>query len=198
MTSATVQEKPAEATHPTHLGAEALQAGLAHILDSPKDAGRIEMIVSRPAVNERRVLEKAELDPEVGLVGDNWGTRGSSKTEDGSSHPEMQLNLMNARVVDLVAGSRDRWPLAGDQFYVDFDLSRDNLPPGTRLSLGTAEIEVTPMPHKGCKKFVARFGIEAMKFVNSGSGKQQCLRGINARVVRAGVVSTGDVMRKVS
>ena len=197
MTSATMR-KPAEATHPTHLDAEALQAGLAHILEAPKDAGRIEMIVSRPAVNERRVLEKAELDCEVGLVGDNWGTRGSSKTEDGSSHPEMQLNLMNARVVDLVAGSRERWPLAGDQFFVDFDLSRDNLPPGTCLSLGTAEIEVTPMPHLGCKKFVARFGIEAMKFVNSGTAKQQCLRGINARVVRAGVVSVGDVMRKIS
>ncbi|MEM1178153.1 MAG: MOSC domain-containing protein [Acidobacteriota bacterium] len=180
----------------THLAAEALGAGLEHILASPKDAGAVEMIVRRPGENLRELLEIAELDVDAGLVGDNWSSRGSSKTEDGSAHPEMQLNLMNSRVVDLVAGGdRRRWPLAGDQFFVDLDLGRDNLPPGTKLVLGTAELEVTPMPHLGCKKFVARFGLEAMKFVNSGTAKVQCLRGINARVTRSGAVRTGDTVR---
>ncbi|MEO1369771.1 MAG: MOSC domain-containing protein, partial [Acidobacteriota bacterium] len=179
-----------------HLDAGSLEAGLGTILDSPKDAGAIGLIVRRPGENERELLEVAELDVAVGLVGDNWSRRRSSKTEDGSPHPEMQLNLMNSRVVDLVAGGdRRRWPLAGDQFFVDLDLGRDNLPPGTRLALGTAELEVTAMPHLGCKKFVERFGIEAMKFVNSGPAKKQCLRGINARVVRPGTVTVGDEIR---
>jgi MOSC domain-containing protein YiiM len=108
----------------------------------------------------------------------------------------MQLNVMNARAVALVAHDRERWALAGDQLYVDLDLSTDNLPPGTRLALGTAVIEVTAQPHTGCKKFVARFGAEAVKFVNSPLGKQLRLRGMNARVVRPGVIRAGDVVRK--
>ena len=86
---------------------------------------------------------------------------------DGSANPDAQLTLMNARVVALVAGERERWPLAGDQLYVDLDLSADNLPPGTRLAVGSAVIEVTPEPHTGCAKFSARFGSEALRFVNS-------------------------------
>ncbi|MCH9651209.1 MAG: MOSC domain-containing protein [Deltaproteobacteria bacterium] len=181
-----------------HLTREELEAGLDEILRSPKEEGAIELIVRRPEVGGREILQEGELDIEVGLVGDNWSTRGSSKTEDRSSHPEMQLNLMNSRVIALVAGSEERWPLAGDQFFIDLDLSRENLPPGSRLQLGSAIVEVTPMPHTGCKKFVARFGMEAMKFVNSGEGKSLCLRGINARVLQPGIVRHGDMARKLT
>lgn len=182
----------------THLGSEALEAGLEQIQASPKDLGSVEMIVRRPDTDQREALQRAELDISEGLIGDNWQRRGSSRTADGSAHPEMQLNIMNARVIELVAGSRDRWPLAGDQIYVDLDLSKENLPAGTCLQLGTAIIEVTAIPHTGCKKFVERFGLEAMKFVNSGLGKTLCLRGINARVVQSGSFEVGNVVRKLT
>ncbi|MEJ2131113.1 MAG: MOSC domain-containing protein [Gammaproteobacteria bacterium] len=137
-----------------HLTTEELEAGLEEIRGAPKDAGILELIVRRPTTNEREVLDEAELDTAEGLVGDNWKIRGSSTTEDGSAHPDMQLNIMNARATALVAQDRDRWPLAGDQLYLDLDLSVANLPPGTRLALGTAVIEITAQPHLGCKKFV--------------------------------------------
>jgi hypothetical protein len=115
---------------------------------------------------------------------------------DGAADPEMQLNIMNARVVALVAVDPDRRDLAGDQLYLDMDLSYENLPPGTQLELGDAIIEVTEPPHTGCKKFAARFGKDAMVFVNSGMGKKLNFRGINAKVVRSGNIKTGDVARK--
>lgn len=180
-----------------HLSAEALTAGLENVRRSPKDAGTVKMIVRRPATDEREVLSVGELDIAEGLVGDNWRRRGSSHTSDGSAHPDMQLNIMNSRVIDLVAASEDRWPLAGDQIFIDLDLSKHNLPAGTRLKLGNATIEVTEIPHTGCRKFGARFGLEAMKFVNSGLGKKLCLRGINARVVRPGTFKVGDTGRKL-
>ena len=186
-----------ENTH-RELDADALEAGLPEILASPEDEGVVKMIVRRPGVGEREVVESGELDLAEGLVGDNWRLRGSRQTEDGKAHPEMQLNLMNSRVIALVAGSRDRWPLAGDQLFVDLDLSKENLPTGTRLAMGSAVIEVTSVPHLGCKKFVARFGLEAMKFVNSRRGKKLCLRGINAKVVKPGRVSTGDRVRRMA
>ena len=144
------------------------------------------------------MLDAGDLDVTEGLVGDNWRSRGSRQTNDGSAHPEMQLNLMNSRVVALVAQSEDRWALAGDQFFVDLDLGRENLPAGTRLAMGSAILEVNAVPHLGCRKFVARFGLEATKFVNSRRGKKLCLRGINARVIEPGRVVTGDRIRKVS
>ena len=153
------------------------------------------MIVRRPDVDEREVLGQGKLDIVEGLVGDTWKSRGSSRTDDGSAHPDMQLNIMNSRVISLVATSRERWPLAGDQLFIDLDLSEENLPPGTRLELGTAAIEVTAIPHTGCKKFVERFGLDAMKFVNSGINNLK-LRGVNAKVVRAGLVRAGDKIRK--
>lgn len=181
-----------------HLTTAELEAGLEDILRSPKDAGRLELIVRRPRVDEREVLEEAELHPSDGLVGDSWKERGSSRTEDGSAHPDMQLNIINVRVISLVAQVRERWSLAGDQLYLDLDLSRENLPAGTRLAIGDALVEVTPQPHTGCKKFVARFGLEAMKFVNSGVGRELNLRGINARVIRRGVIRVGDSARKIN
>jgi hypothetical protein len=174
-----------------------LEAGLDEIRRSPKDAGVLRLIVRRPKVNAREILEEGELDVVQGLVGDTWATRGSSRSQSGSAHPDMQLNVMNARAIDLVAQSSDRWGLAGDQLYIDLDLSADNLPPGTRLSLGSAIIEVTEQPHTGCAKFAARFGMDAVKFVNSTEGKRLRLRGLNARVVQPGVIRVGDVAQKI-
>lgn len=180
-----------------HLTTEELEAGLEEILRSPKDEGVLELIVRRPATDEREVLEEGELNVSEGLAGDSWKARPSSRTTDGGPHPEMQLNIMNARVIALVAQGRERWPLAGDQLFLDLDLSEENLPAGTRLEIGSAVIEVTPEPHTGCKKFVARFGLDAMKFVNSPEGRRLHLRGINAKVVRPGRVRVGEVARKV-
>ena len=104
---------------------------------------------------------------------------------------------MSSRAAALVAGDRERWPLAGDQLYVDLDLSDENLPPGTRLALGSAVLEVTDEPHTGCKKFTARFGLDAMVFVNSPVGRALNLRGINARVVESGTVRVGDAVTKL-
>jgi len=179
-----------------HLTTQELEEALDHLRDSPKDDGVVQMIVRRPRVDEREVLDEAELDPLHGLIGDSWSVRGSSKTADGGPHPEMQINIMNARVVALVAQEKSRWSLAGDQLFIDMDLSKDNLPAGTRLEIGSAVLEVTPLPHTGCQKFVSRFGMDAMKFVNSEVGKKLCLRGINARVVQAGVVRLGSTAKK--
>jgi hypothetical protein len=180
-----------------HLTMEELEAGLDEIRQSPRDEGVLKLIVRRPNIGEREVLEEGELHPESGLVGDNWKVRGSSRTSDGSSHPDMQLNVMNARAIALLAQHRDRWSLAGDQLFLDMDLSWDNLPAGTRLALGLAVIEVTPQPHTGCRKFVERFGTDAMKFVNSTVGRQLSLRGINAKVVHPGVIRVGCTVRKI-
>jgi hypothetical protein len=169
-----------------------LEAGLDEIRRSPKDAGVLDLIVRRPNVGGREVLQVGELDPAEGLVGDNWRSRSSNRSSDARAHLDMQLNVMSSRVIALIAQARDRWPLAGDQLFVDLDLSADNLPPGTHLAIGSAVIEVTPPPHTGCKKFVARFGLDATNFVNSSLGKALHLRGINARVVQPGVIRTGD------
>ena len=179
-----------------HLTTAELNAGLAHILESPSDVGVLKMIARRPAIEARELLEEAELSLTEGLVGDNWGTRGNQMSPKRTPNPDTQLTLMNARVADLVATTQDRWPLAGDQLYVDFDLSLNNLPAGTRLSIGSAIIEVTNEPHTGCKKVVERFGMNAMEFVNSPQGKQHCLRGINTRVVQAGTIHIGDQITK--
>ena len=180
-----------------HLTMDELNAGLPDIRQSPRDEGVLELIVCRPRVDERETLETAELDVAEGLVGDNWKSRGSSKTPDGTAHPDMQLNIMNTRVIALVAQGRDRWELAGDQLFIDMNLSAGNLPPGTRLMIGAAIIEVTPAPHNGCHKFVERFGLDAMKFVNSRLGKQLHLRGINARVLQSGIIHTGNSVKKL-
>jgi hypothetical protein len=180
-----------------HLTMAEIEAGLDTIRQSPKDDGVIALIVRRPQVDAREVLEKGELDLVEGLVGDTWKVRGSSRTLDGAPHPDMQLNIMNARVIDLLAREKDRWPLAGDQLFIDMDVSSENLPPGTRLALGSAVIEVTDQPHTGCKKFKARFGLDALKFVNSPLGRQLQLRGVNAKVAQPGMIRVGDSVKKI-
>jgi hypothetical protein len=174
-----------------------LNAGLDLILAAPKDEGRIELIVRRPAVDARETVTEATLDPVEGLVGDCWRERGSASMPDGSANPKAQLTLMNARVAALVAGAPDRIPLAGDQFYVDLDITAANTPPGTRLALGSAVIEVSDEPHTGCRKFFDRFGNDAHRFVNSKDDRTLNLRGINAFVVTGGVVRAGDRIVKV-
>ena len=181
-----------------HLTTEELEAGLGEILRAPATEGTVVLIARRPAEGEREVLDEGTLDLEEGLVGDMWRRRGSKRTGDGSAHPDMQLTVMSARVVDLVAaGDRERWALAGDQLYVDLDLSEANLPAGTRLALGSAVIEVTPEPHTGCAKFHARFGGDAHTFVNTKTHRHLRLRGLNAKVVQPGTVRTGDTIRKL-
>jgi hypothetical protein len=181
----------------THRTTTDLQSALDDLRAAPADGGRVELVVRRPDTGEREVLEEGTLDLLEGLVGDNWSTRGSGRTEDGSAHPEMQLNVINARLSSLVAIDPDRRALAGDQFHVDLDLSEENLPPGTRLALGSAVIEVTAQPHTGCAQFVERFGRDAMRFVNSEVGRQLRLRGLNAKVVVSGTVRPGDEIWKV-
>lgn len=182
-----------------HRSRDELEAGVADVRRSPKDAGPLALIVCRPAVDERQILDVGALDLAVGLAGDNWRPRGSSRTADGSAHPDKQLTVMNARAAALMAGPgpQARWAEAGDQLYVDLDLSYDNAPPGTHLAIGAAVIEITDEPHRGCAKFAARFGMEAARFVNSVDGAALNLRGVNARVVVPGVIRTGDLVSKV-
>ena len=182
---------------PAHLTAAALESGLDHVRAAPADAGTVELIVARPAQGERAVLEVGQLDPAVGLVGDTWDARHSKRTDDGSPHPDMQLNLINARLSALIATDTAHRAMAGDQLHLDLDLSEENLPAGTRLALGTAVIEVTDQPHLGCAKFTQRFGHDAMRFVNSPRGRSLKLRGVNAKVVVAGSVRAGDTVTKV-
>jgi len=171
-----------------HLELAELEAGLDEIRRSPSAEGTVELIVRRPAVDEREVLAEAKLDTVAGLIGDE---------RSGAGEPARQITVMNARAVALIAHSGDRWPLAGDQLYVDFDLSEENIPPGTRLQVGTAILEVSVEPHRGCKKFAARYGLDALRFVNSEVGYALHLRGINATVVQSGAVRPGDPVRKL-
>ena len=180
-----------------HLSIMELEAGMDHIRQSPKENGLLKMIVRRPAVDEREAISEGELNTTEGLEGDTWKTRGSSHTTDGSANVNSQITVMNARTIALLAQDEERWSLAGDQLYIDMDLSDDNIPPGTRLAIGTAIVEVSAQPHSGCKKFSARFGVEAMKFVNSPEGKRLHLRGINTRVVQPGTIRVGDVIKKI-
>ncbi len=181
-----------------YLSMTELEAGIPHIHQAPKDNGVLKMIVRRPATDEREVIERGELDLTEGLLGDNWKTRGNKQTADGSANLNAQITVMNSRAIGLVAQDEKRWPLAGDQLYIDLDLSDDNIPPGTRLAIGSAMVEVSAVPHTGCKKFSSRFGVDAMKFVNSPEGKRLHLRGINTHVVQAGIIRIGDVVRKVN
>ena len=174
-----------------------LEQSLDHIREAPADGGTIELIARRPAEDEREVLVEARLDLHEGLVGDSWRARGSDRTADGGPNPDAQLTLMNARAAAAIAGERDQWALAGDQIYVDFDLSILNLPPGSRIQIGSAVIEFSEPPHTGCSKFSARFGNDALRFVNSPIGRELRLRGANCRVVEPGTIRPGDTIWKL-
>jgi hypothetical protein len=180
-----------------YLSMTELEAGMDHIRQSPKNEGILKMIVRRPNVDEREALYEGELSTTEGLVGDTWKSRGSSHTADGSPSVNAQITIMNARAIALLAQDEEHWSLAGDQLYIDMDLSDDNIPPGTQLTIGSAIVEVSAQPHSGCKKFSSRFGVDAMKFVNSPEGKQLHLRGINTKLIQAGMIRVGDIIRKV-
>jgi len=173
-----------------------LEAGLAAAGPSPADGGRLEMIVCRPEDERRQVLDQAQLDPDEGLVGDNWRARGSRHTDDGRANPDMQITMMNSRIIGLLAGDRKGWPPAGDQLYVDLDISPENMPVGQRFTIGQALLEITAVAHTGCSKFTERFGSDAIRFVNSPEGRAGRRRGVYARVIKPGVVKTGDLIVK--
>jgi MOSC domain-containing protein YiiM len=180
-----------------HVSRDRLMAGLGHVRDAPTDRGELVAIVRRPVAGERELVGEAILDDEIGLVGDNWLTRGSKSTPDGSASPHRQITVMNARIAELVAGGTQRMSLAGDQLYLDLDLSVDNLPAHSLIRLGEAVLEVSDAPHLGCAKFVERFGAEAMQFVNSRLGRQLRLRGANTRIVVPGTIRVGDIATRV-
>jgi hypothetical protein len=178
-----------------HFSLVTLNENLDWVRQAPSDGGTVRLIVRRPESDEREELSEAHLDAEIGLVGDNWQVKGSSSTEDGGPDPLAQITVTSWRAISLLAGSEDRCALAGDQIYADLDLSQQNLPSGTRLSVGSAILEVSAKPHTGCKKFGSRFGTDALRFVNLGPGRELRLRGINTRVVQSGTVRLGDAIK---
>lgn len=182
----------------TNLTLDKLWASLEQLDPFPTDTGTIKMIVRRPESDAREEIKQGKLDITEGLVGDNWLTRGSSSTPDGSAHPEAQITLMNSSVINTITGNdQSRWELAGDQIFVDFDLSQDNLPAGSRIQIGDAILEISQKPHTGCGKFARRFGTYARKWVMSEKGKQLRLRGVNARVIQGGTININDRIQKL-
>jgi hypothetical protein len=179
--------------HPT---LEEIEKGMDHVRRSPSKQGTVEGLCIRPEVNERKELESCLFSPERGVEGDFWFRKCWKTLDDGRSDPEAQIAMMNTRFIDLISGSREGWKLAGDQVYVNMDISEANLSPGDRLKMGDAVLEITPLPHTGCKLFVERFGVEAMKYLSTPTGKALRLRGIYARTVVEGIVKVGDSVSK--
>jgi MOSC domain-containing protein len=180
-----------------YLSMTELEAGLEHIRQAPRDQGVLQLIVRRPNVDEREIVNTAQINTEVGLVGDTWTQRSSRHTPDKSPSLNSQITLMNTRAIALFAQTEDRWSLAGDQLYADMDIGQDNLPAGSRIAIGSVILEVSTQPHTGCAKFSARFGTDALKFVNSPDGTQLRLRGVNMRVIQSGEIKAGDVLKKI-
>ncbi|MYD93999.1 MAG: MOSC domain-containing protein [Chloroflexi bacterium] len=181
----------------SQLTSQELEAGLDHIRQSPADGGPLEMIVQRPAVEQRQVVGEGELDVEAGLIGDSWQSRGSPRTPDGGPNLAAQVTVINARLIALLARTEDRWPLAGDQLVIDIDLSEDNLPPGAQLAIGDAVLEISAEPHTGCAKFAQRFGHDALRFISTPTGQALRLRGVNTRVIQSGPIRLGDLATKL-
>ncbi|HUP15565.1 MAG TPA: MOSC domain-containing protein [Acidimicrobiia bacterium] len=177
-----------------HFTISELEAGIDRVLDAPAESGVLSLIVRRPSEDEREVLEVGQLDLTEGLRGDSW--RLQTASAEGVRDPYNQINVMSARAISLIAGEPERWQLAGDQLYLDFDISQDNLPAGSHLAIGETVIEVSAMPHTGCQKFSQRFGVDALRFVNSEAGRKLRLRGFNARVIVPGTIRTGDPVRR--
>jgi hypothetical protein len=183
---------------PSHRTLAELQAGLPDILASPPDEGILRAIVVRPGPGERRDLESCEISLAGGAHGDHWVKGSWMSTEDGRPHPDVQICIMNSRSIARIAGERDNWPPAGDNLFIDMDLTPDNLPPGQRLAIGSAVLEITDTPHNGCASFAARYGRDAAVFVNTGEGRRLRLRGVYARVVHDGRVTVGDRVIKIA
>ncbi len=180
-----------------HATVDQLDAGLDHIRQSPADYGSLRMIVQRPAADQREVVTEGKLDVDAGLVGDSWLTRGSTRTPDGGPNPAAQVTIISARLIDLIARTEDRWPLAGDQLVIDIDMSEKNLPPGTQLAIGSAVIEISEEPHTGCAKFAQRFGHDALRFISTPQGQALRLRGVNTRVIQSGAIQVGDLATRL-
>ncbi len=186
-----------DADEARHRSAVELEAALPQIREAPAGAGTIRLIVRRPAENAREVLDEARINDAEGIEGDTWNQRGTSLSADGGPHPNKQITIMNSRAAEAVIGPMERWPLAGDQIYADLDIGHEALPAGTQLSVGDAVVEVAVEPHTGCAKFAARFGREALRFVNTGEGSSLRLRGVNCRVIQPGTVKVGDSVTRL-
>ena len=189
--------KPGTADETLHRSTAELEAALPHIREAPGSTGTIELIVRRPAEDAREVLDVAEINDAEGIAGDTWNQRSSPTSADGGPHPDAQITIMSARAAAAVIGLMERWPLAGDQIYADLDISHETLAAGTQLRLGDAILEVTAKPHRGCAKFAARFGRDALRFVNTGEGRDLRMRGVNCRVVQPGTVRSGDSITRL-
>ena len=176
---------------------EQIQAGLDEVRRSPVDHGVVRRIVRRPAVEAREAVDAARISVATGLDGDCWATRGSKRMPDGSADREAQVTVMNSRFAALVAGEPERWDAAGDQLYVDLDLGVENLPPGARITVGGAVLEISEVPHTGCVKFSGRFGADALRAVSTPEGRALRLRGVNTRVIESGEVRVGDPVRRI-
>jgi hypothetical protein len=182
-----------------HASTVELEQGLAQVLASPTDTGRLEAIFVRPASNERRALETATLTPEGGIDGDRWATDDYYVRKDGQRDLRSQVTIMNSRFLRQIAGSQEDMCLAGDNLIVDLDLSESNLPPGSQLAIGSeVVIEINAHPHSGCTKFARRFGPEARAFANNERGASLHLRGRHAQVVRGGTIRIGDAVQKLT
>jgi hypothetical protein len=180
-----------------HLTEAELAAGLDHLKQAPKDRGTLELIVIRPQEDERVALTGCDLSAHLGVHGDRWAVKCWKTLPDGSPDPDVQITLMNSRCIDLLAQEKSRWPLAGDQLYVDFDVSLENVPVGQGIAIGSAILQITDQVHTGCKKFGERYGTEAVKFVSSPEGKALRLRGVYARVVQDGHIESGDLVTRL-
>jgi MOSC domain-containing protein YiiM len=177
--------------------AEQLQAGMASVLDAPKDEGVVRLVVRRPARGQREILAEGQLDTERGLVGDDWVDRPGMNRETPS--PYAQVTVMNARAAELVSGEAqpEAWAQCGDQLYIDLDISEANLPAGTRIAVGEAVLELQAEPHTGCVQFRGWWGPEALRHISTEEGRALRMRGANTRVVQSGAVRPGDDARKI-
>ena len=164
---------------------------------APKAQGRLDLIVMRPAANERVLPQSCEVTAENGVVGDHWKQGSGYALDDGSGDPDAQICMMMSGCIRAIAGDVENWAPAGDNLFLDMDLTPANMPPGTRFAIGSAEFEVSELPHNGCQKFIDRYGRDACLFVNTGKGKELRLRGIYARVTKDGTISVGDAVIKL-
>jgi hypothetical protein len=183
---------------PKHLSRAELQAALPQILDAPKDEGVIDGIIIRPAIEQRQELQSCSMSLEGGMKDDHWALGCWKSTDDGAPHPDVQICMMMSSCIGLIAQERDNWAVAGDNLFIDMDLTPGNMPPGTRISMGSVILEISDTPHNGCAKFIKRYGKDACVFVNTGDGDKYRLRGIYGRVVQDGTVSVGDKVTKLN